>query len=134
MTTSTAILPSDWNRNPGIAMRTARRACFEHESLNAYIDVCPPQNSEGLFAVDEDAWAIAKLYTGHDTLEGVQYRDQMEIESAEEMPVVVRELVDVCYEQYAEDIEMEERESPEPGLTVPEDWEGDAEHKTVDEF
>jgi hypothetical protein len=49
----TAMLPGDWNRNPGIAMRTARYACFDHESLEAMIDVCPPANSEGLFAVDE---------------------------------------------------------------------------------
>ena len=132
--TNTAILPSDWNRNPGMALRTARHACFEHESLDAYIDICPPQNSEGPFDVDEYAWAIAKLYTSHDSLEGVQFCDQMEIESAEEMPVVVRELVDVCYEQYGDDIEMEERESVEPGLTVPDDWEQDTEHRTLDEF
>lgn len=131
---NTAILPSDWRRNPGMAMRTARRACFEHESLNAYIDVCPPENNEGLFDIDEDAWAIAKLYTSHDTLEGVQFRDQAEIESVEEMPVVVRELVDVFYEQYSESVEKDERESPEPGLTVPEDWEKESEHRTLDEF
>jgi len=132
--TNTAILPSDWRRNPGMALRTARHACFEHESLDAYIDICPPQNSEGLFDVDEDAWAIAKLYTNHDSLEGVQFRDQMEIETQSEMPVVVRELADRFYDEFPDGIEKEERESPEPGLTVPEDWEEEAEHKTLDEF
>lgn len=73
------MLPSDWHRNPGMAMRTVRRACFEHESMTAFIDVCPPQNSEGLFDVDSAAYAVAKLYTSHDSLEGVQFRDQREI-------------------------------------------------------
>lgn len=102
-----------------MALRTARYACFEHESLEAFIDVCPPENNEGLFDIGEDAYAVAKLYTSHDTLEGVQYRNQVEIESAEDMLVVVRNLVDEFYEEFAGNIETDERESPEPGLTVP---------------
>lgn len=59
-----------------MVLRTARLACFEHESLKAMVDVCPPCNSEGLFDVGEDSWAIAMLYTSLDELEGVQFRDQ----------------------------------------------------------
>lgn len=84
-----------------MALRTARIACFEHESLEAMIDVCPPCNSEGLFDVDSDSYAIAKLYTSHDELEGVQFRTQKEIESIDEIPIVVRELADHYYEEYA---------------------------------
>lgn len=43
----------------------------------------------------------AKLYTSHDELEGVQFRNQREIESIDEMPLLVRELADVYYEEYA---------------------------------
>ena len=117
-----------------MAMRTARRACFEHETLNAYIDVCPPQNSEGLFDVDQDAWAIAKLYTSHDELEGVQFRTQREIENQEDLAIVVRELADLFYEDFSADLDVDEREEPSPGLTVPDDWPEDAEHKTLDDF
>jgi len=117
-----------------MALRTARIACFEHESLHAMIDICPPENSEGLFDVDSSSWAVAKIYTRHDELKGMQFRDQREIETQSEMPVVVRELADRFYEDFADDIEKEERESPEPGLTVPEGWEEDADHRTLDEF
>lgn len=72
-----------------MALRTARYACFEHESLEAMIDVCPPENSEGLFQADSSSWAIAKLYTRHDSLEGVQFRDQREIDSEEDMAIVL---------------------------------------------
>lgn len=98
----TAVLPSDWRRNPGMALRTPRIACFEHESLEAMIDVCPPANSEGLFEVDSDAYAIAKLYTRHDDLEGVQLREQMEVDSKEDLAIVVRELADTYYAEYAD--------------------------------
>ncbi len=128
------MLPNDWHRNPGMAMRTARRMCFEHETLNAYIDVCAPQNSEGLFDVDEDAWAVAKLYTSHDTLEGVQFRIQTEVENQEDMAIVVRDLADKFYDEFSDDLDVESREEPAPGLTIPDDWEEDAEHKTLDEF
>lgn len=97
----TAMLPSDWRRNPGMALRTARYRCFEHESLDAMIDVCPPENSEGFFEVDSDSWAVAKLYTSHDDLEGVQFRDQMEVDSEEDLAIVVREFADVYYAEYA---------------------------------
>lgn len=130
----TAMLPGDWNRNPGMAMRTARYACFEHESLEAMIDVCPPANSEGLFDVDEDAWAVAKLYTSHDTLEGVQFRDQKEIENQEHMAIVVRELADLFYAEFSDGLDVESRDEPSPGLTIPDDWPEDAEHRTLDEF
>lgn len=128
------MLPNDWSKNPGMAMRTARRACFEHESMTAFIDVCPPANSEGLFDVDEDAWAIAKLYTSHDTLEGVQLRTQAEIEEQQDMAIVVRELADIFYENFSEGLDVDEREEPSPGLVIPDDWEKDAEYKTLDEF
>jgi len=131
---NTAMLPSDWHRNPGMAMRTARRACFEHESLNAYIDVCAPQNSEGLFAVDSDAYAVAKLYTSHDTLEGVQFRDQQTIENQEDMAIVVRSLADTFYNEFSDGLDVDEREEPSPGLTIPDDWPEDAEHRTLNEF
>ena len=121
----TAVLPSDWSRNPGMALRTARFACFEHESLEAMIDVCPPCNSEGLFDVDEDSWAIAKLYTSHDELEGVQFRTQMEIESVDEMPIVVRELADVYYEEYATGESM--------SLPAPTPWERQTESQPRDD-
>ena len=84
-----------------MALRTARIACFEHESLEAMIDVCSPCNSEGLFDVDSDSYAIAKLYTSHDELEGVQFHTQKEIESVDKMPIIVRELADVYYDEYA---------------------------------
>lgn len=130
----TAMLPGDWCRNPGMALRTARRACFEHESMTAFIDVCPPANSEGLFDVDETSWAVAKLYTSHDTLEGVQFRTQKGIETQEDMAIVVRELADVFYDEFADGLNVGEREEPNPGLTIPDDWEKDAEHRTLDEF
>ena len=114
------ILPTDWRRNPGMAMRTARYTCIEHESLGAYIDVCPPANADGLFDIDEDAWAIAKLYTRHDELEGVQFRMQREIESKEDAAIVVRELIDVCYQDYADDIDIGSIDGVSAGVTVPE--------------
>lgn len=130
----TATLPSDWRRNPGMALRTARYACFEHESLEAMIDVCPPENSEGLFEVDADTWAIAKLYTQHDSLEGVQFRDQREIESKEDMAIVMRELADRFYEDYAPgDIKADSRPEASPGVRVPDDSDG-SENRTLDEF
>jgi hypothetical protein len=64
-----------------MALYTASYACFEHESLEAMIDVCPPETSEVLFDVDENAYAIAKLYTSHDKFGGVRFRDQAEIQS-----------------------------------------------------
>lgn len=115
-----------------MAMRTARYACIEHESLGAYIDVCPPENADGLFAVDDDAWAIAKLYTSHDDLEGVQFRTQSEIESKEDVAIVVRELIDVCYQDYADDIDVDSSSDPTTGVTVPVDQ--STEHRTLDEF
>lgn len=117
-----------------MANRTARYACFEHESLEAMIDVCPPANSKGLFDVTEDVWAIAKLYTGHDELEGVQFRDQKEIENQEDMAIVVRSLADVFYENFSDGLDVGEREEPSPGLVVPDDWPEDVEHKMLDEF
>jgi hypothetical protein len=131
---NTAMLPNDWARNPGMALRTARRACFEHESMTAFIDVCPPENSEGLFDVDSDAYAVAKLYTSHDTLEGVQFRTQKEIENQQDMAIVVRDLADKFYNDFSDDLDADEREEPSPGLVVPDDWPEDAEHKTLDEF
>lgn len=131
---NTAMLPGDWNRNPGMAKRTARYACFEHKSLEAMIDVCPPQNSEGLFDVDSDAYAIAKLYTSHDEFEGVQFRDQQTIENQEDMAIVVRELADTFYSEFADGLDGDEREEPSPGLSIPDDWPEDAEHQTLDEF
>lgn len=117
-----------------MAMRTVRYACFEHGSLEALIDVCPPENTEGLFDVDSDTYAVAKLYTSHDELEGVQFRDQREIENQEDMAIVVRELADVFYDKFADDLDIDEREEPSPGLTIPDDWREEAEHKTLDEF
>lgn len=122
-----AVLPSDWQRNPGMALRTARFACFEHESLEAMIDVCPPQNSEGLFDVDEDSWAIAKLYTSHDSLEGVQFRTQMEIESVDEMLIAVREFADLYYEEYTGE------GVSQSSLLAPTPWERQVEPKSRDE-
>ena len=117
-----------------MAMRTVRRACFEHESMTAFIDVCPPQNSEGLFDVDSAAYAVAKLYTSHDSLEGVQFRDQREIESQQNMAIVVRDLADTFYNDFSDDLDVDEREEPSPGLTIPDDWPEDAEHRTLYEF
>ena len=126
------ILPADWRRNPGMAMRSARYACIEHESLGAYIDVCPPENSDGLFDVDDDAWAIAKLYSRHDDLKGVQFRKQKEIESKDDVALVVRELIDVCYRDYADEIDVDATSEPTTGVTVP--VEQSTEHRTLDEF
>ena len=89
-----------------MAKRTVRYACFEHESMTAFIDVCPAENSEGLFNVDEDAWAIAKLYTSHDTLEGVQFRDQKEIENQADMAIIVHELADVFSENFSDNLDV----------------------------
>lgn len=60
-----------------------------------------PEKSEGLFEVDSDAWALTKLYTSHDELEGVQFREQMEVDSEEDLAIVVREFADVYYAEYA---------------------------------
>lgn len=49
---------------------------------------------------------MAKLYIFHDSLGGVQFRDQSEIEAAEKMPIVLRELADVFYEPFADDLEQ----------------------------
>jgi hypothetical protein len=127
------MLPSDWRRNPGMALRTARYACFEHDSLQAFIDVCPPENSEGLFDVDSDSYAIAKLYTSHDEFEGVQYRDQVEVETEADVAIVVRGLADTFYEEFADDIDTDERDEPTPGLVAPDDWPESAENKTLDD-
>ena len=66
----------------------------------------PAGKQEGLFGVDQDAYAVAKLYIFHDSLEGVQFRDQSEIEAAEKMPIVLRKLADVFYEPFADDLEQ----------------------------
>lgn len=131
----TSVLPSDWNRNLGMALRTARFACFEHDSLSAFIDVCPPENSEGLFEADADAWAIAKLYTSHDELEGVQFRTQMEIAEIDDMAIVVRELADQFYGEYTGE------NGPEKALKTPTPWERgtesrprDGENHSLDDF
>ena len=86
-----------------MALRTARFTCFEHDSMGAFIDVCPPENSEGLFEVDSDSWAVAKLYTSHNELEGVQFRTYMEIAEIDDMAIVVRELADKFYDEYADE-------------------------------
>lgn len=136
--TDTAILPSDWSRNPGMAMRTARYACLEHDTLEAYIDVCPPENSAGLFDVNTDAWAIAKLYSSHDDLEGVQFRDQREVETQADLELVVRELADQFYNEYQTCTRGEGSDANGgSGLTVPKGWDGDdavGENKSLDEF
>jgi hypothetical protein len=131
---NTAMLPSDWRRNPGMALRTARYACFEHDSLQAFIDVCPPENSEGLFDVDSDSYAVAKLYTSHEEFDGVQYRDQVEVETEADVAIVVRDLADTFYSEFATDIDTDERDEPTPGLVAPDDWPEGAENKTLDDF
>lgn len=131
---NTAMLPSDWRRNPGMALRTARYACFEHDSLQAFIDVCPPENSEGLFDVDSDSYAVAKLYTSHEEFDGVQYRDQVEVETEADVAIAVRDLADTFYSEFATDIDTDERDEPTPGLVAPDDWPEGAENKTLDDF
>lgn len=129
------MLPSDWQRNPGMALRTARRMCFEHDSQTAFIDVCPPQNSDGLFEIDSDPWGIAKLYTSHDELQGVQFREQKEIANEQDVASVVRALVDLFYSDFGgEDSTRSQRSKPTPGLVLPDGWEEEAVHKTLDEF
>ena len=113
----TAVLPSDWRRNQGMALRTARFACFEHDSLGAFIDVCPPENAEGIFEADSDAWAVAKLYTSHDSLEGVQFREQLKIAEIDNMALVVRELADRFYGEYCGE------NGPEKALPAQTPWE-----------
>lgn len=135
--TDTAILPNDWSRNPGMALRTARYACLEHDSLDAFIDVCPPENSEGLFDTTEDSWAIAKLYTSHDDLEGVQFRDQIAVETKDDLERVVRELADDYYNEHQAPTHDRESGVGGSGLTVPEDWSDDDDddgNATLDEF
>lgn len=134
MIRETAMLPRDWHRNPGMALRAGRYFCFEHESLEAYIDVCPPESSEEIFDTDSNSYAIAKLYTSHDDLEGVQFRDQQEIEEETDIAIVVRDLADRFYEQFAGDLDVGPREEPEPGLSLPEDWPESADHRTLDDF
>lgn len=77
---------------------------------------------------------MAKLYTRHDELEGAQFRDQYEIETESEMPVVVRETADQFYEEFSEGRGAGKREEPEPVLTASDNWEEEAEHRTLDEF
>lgn len=108
------MLPNDWDRNSGMAIRTSLRACFEYEPLTAMIDVCPPENSEGLFDVDSDAYAVAKLYTSHDTLEDVQFRSQKKIENREYRAIVVRGLADTFYNDFSGGLGVGEREEPVP--------------------
>lgn len=98
------------------------------------IDVCPPENSEGMFDVVESSWAIAKLYTSHDAMEGKQFRTQKEIKNQEDMAIVVRELADLFYENFSEDLDIGEREEPSPGLAIPDYWPEEAEHKTLEKF
>lgn len=109
-----------------MALRTARITCFEHKSLEAMIDVCPPQNSEGLFDVNSDAYGIAKLYTSHDELEGVQFRDQRDIESVDKMSIVVRDLADRYYEEYAGN-------GSQSSLPAPTPWERQVETESHDD-
>jgi hypothetical protein len=108
--------------------------CFEHESLNAMIDVCPPENSEGLFDASSDAWGIAKLYTSHDELEGVQFREQKQVADAQDVASVVRALADLFYSDFGGDSTRSRRPEPSPGIVLPDDWEEEAVHKTLDEF
>lgn len=118
-----------------MALRTARFACFEHESLEAMIDVCPPKNSEGLFEADADSWAIAKLYTSHDELEGVQFREQMKIAEIDDMAIVVRELADVFYEDFAgEDTSRKALPKPTPWERGAESRPDDGESHSLDDF
>lgn len=84
--------------------------------------------------MDNDSYAIAKLYTSHDEFEGVQFRDQAEIESEEDIAIVVRELADTFYSEFATDIDTDERDDPSPGLVAPDDWPESSENKTLDDF
>ena len=47
--------------------------------------------------------AVAKLYTSHDALEGVQFRTQTEIAEIADMAIVVRELADKFYVEFADE-------------------------------
>ncbi|MDT3434251.1 hypothetical protein [Haloarcula sp. 1CSR25-25] len=80
------------------------------------------------------SWAVAKLYTSHDELEGVRFRDQKQIENQKDMTIVVRDLADIFYEKPSDDVDVKSREEPSSGLVVPDDWPEDAEQKTLDEL
>lgn len=57
----------------------------------------------------------------HHELEGVQFRDQKEIESQEDLAIVVRDLADLFYETFVDGLDSSEREEPSDGLTMPDD-------------
>lgn len=71
-------LPQDWTRNRGLEVRLVRPLCLEHESLTAFIDIAPPENTEGPYEWPE-AIAVAKLYLEHERLEGFVCRGQRPI-------------------------------------------------------
>lgn len=52
----------------------------------------------------------------------------------EDMAFVVRELADIFYSDFSDNIGVDERDESSPGLTVPDDRPEDVEHKTLDEF
>lgn len=69
-------LPQGWRRNRGLEERMVRPLCLEHVLLSAFIDVAPPECTEGDYECPPNAVAIAKLYLPHDRLEGYTCREQ----------------------------------------------------------
>ena len=84
-------LPPNWRRNPGLEARLVRPLCIEHESLRAFIDVAPPECTEGPYEWP-DAVAIVKLYLPHNRLEGFVCRSQRPIFKKKDAEKVIAEL------------------------------------------
>jgi hypothetical protein len=84
-------LPQNWRRNPGFEARLVRPLCIEHKSLTAFIDVAPPECTEGLYEWPE-AVAVAKLYLPHNRFEGFVCRSQLPIFKKTEAEQVIEEL------------------------------------------
>lgn len=54
-------------------------------------------------------------------IEGVQCCDQTEIESQQDMAIIVRDLADVFYDEFSDGLDVGEREEHSSGLVVPDD-------------
>lgn len=71
-------LPQNWRRNRGLEARLVRPLCAEHDSLTAFIDIAPPENTEGPYEWP-NAIAVAKLYLEHERFGGFVCRGQRPI-------------------------------------------------------
>ena len=65
-------LPPNWTRNRGLEVRLVRPLCLEHQSLAAFVDIAPPQCTEGVYDTPSNAIALVKGYRPHAQFTGFE--------------------------------------------------------------